>query len=95
MDYQEYIRTELLVLIPVMYIIGMGLKRSKIADKHIPLILGTVSVILSALWIFATENLEGGKEILTAFFTAVTQGILAAGASVYASQLYIQSTKDK
>lgn len=95
MDYQQYIRAELLILIPVMYIIGMGLKKSKTADRHIPLILGTVSVILSAVWVFATENLNSGKEILAAFFTAVTQGILAAGASVYASQLYIQSKKDK
>lgn len=95
MDFQQYIRTELLILIPVMYIIGMGLKRSKVSDKHIPLILGTVSIILSALWVFATANLESGKEILSAFFTAVTQGILAAGASVYASQLYIQANKDK
>lgn len=95
MDYQQYIRAELLILIPVMYIIGMGLKKSKTADRHIPLILGTVSVILSALWVFATEDLNNGKEILAAFFTAVTQGVLAAGASVYASQLYIQSRKDK
>lgn len=50
---------------------------------------------MSALWVFATENLGSGKEILAAFFTAVTQGVLAAGASVYASQLYIQSKKDK
>lgn len=49
MDLEQYIKTELLVLIPVMYIIGMGLKRSKVKDKHIPLILGTISVILSAL----------------------------------------------
>ena len=95
MEFEQYIRTELLILVPVMYIIGTGLKKSKVADKYIPLILGTVSVILSALWVFATEELKGGREILTAFFTAVTQGILAAGASVYASQLYIQSKKDK
>lgn len=95
MEIEKYIRTELLVLVPVMYIIGMGLKKSKVADKYIPLILGTVSVILSALWVFATADLESGKEIHAAFFTAVTQGILTAGTSVYASQLYIQSRKDK
>jgi hypothetical protein len=93
MEFEKYIRKELLILIPVMYIIGMGLKKSKVADKHIPLILGTISVILSALWVFAPANLESGKEILAAFFTAVTQGVLAAGASVYASQLYIQKNK--
>ncbi len=95
MDFQQYIRTELLVLIPVLYTIGLGLKKSKVADKYIPLILGTVSVILSALWVFATENLTSGREILAASFIAVTQGVLAAGASVYVSQLYIQSKKEE
>lgn len=95
MDLEQYIKTELLVLIPVMYIIGMGLKRSKVKDKHIPLILGTISVILSALWVFATSDLESGKEILEAFFTAVTQGILTAGAGVYVNQLVIQAKKEE
>jgi len=95
MELERYIHTELLILVPVMYMIGMGLKKSKIADKKIPLILGAVSVILSALWVFATENLESGREIAAAFFTAVTQGVLAAGASVYANQLHIQAKKDK
>lgn len=95
MEFQQYIKTELIVLIPVMYIIGELLKKSKIADKYIPLILGTISVVLSTLWVFATEDLENAKAILAAFFTAVTQGVLAAGASVYVSQLYIQSKKEE
>lgn len=96
MDFQQYIRTELLILIPVMYIIGMGLKRSKVADKHIPLILGTVSVILSALWVFATANLESGKGNSCCVFYGCNAGNFGrAGASVYASQLYIQANKDK
>lgn len=95
MEIQQYIRTELLILIPVLYIIGMGLKKSKAADRYIPLVLGAVSVILSALWVFATEDLGNGKEIAAAFFTAVTQGVLTAGASVYIHQLYIQSKKEE
>lgn len=95
MNLQQYIEPKLLVLVPVMYIIGIGLKKSKVADKHIPSVLGAVSVVLAALWVFATNDFKSGKEILSAFFTAVTQGILAAGASVYVSQLYIQSEKDE
>ena len=34
MEYQEYIKSELLVLVPVLYIIGMGLKKSKIKDNR-------------------------------------------------------------
>ena len=93
MDINQYVKTELLILIPVMYIVGLGLKKSNVADKFIPLILGIISVVLSALWVFATNNLESWKEILVAFFTAVTQGVLAAGASVYVNQLYIQAKK--
>ncbi len=95
MEYQEYIRTELLVLIPVLYILGIGLKRSKIPNKFIPLILGCIAIVLSALWVFATEYLENGQELLIALFTAITQGILIAGASVYLNQLIVQSKKEK
>ena len=33
MDYQDYIKTELLILIPVLYFIGIGLKKSKLPEK--------------------------------------------------------------
>ena len=95
MNLQLYIEPKLLVLVPVMYIIGIGLKKSRVANKYIPLLLGVISVVLAALWVFAANDLKSDREILFAFFTAVTQGILAAGASVYVSQLYIQSGKDK
>ena len=95
MDYQKYIKSELLVLVPVLYIIGLGLKKSKLADKWIPLALGIVGITLSALWVFATSQITTGQEIAAALFTAVTQGILVAGTSVYASQLHIQANKDE
>lgn len=93
MNYQEYIKSELLILIPVLYFIGIGLKRSKLADKWIPLVLGVVAVTLSAIWVIATSDISGIQEIALAGFTAVTQGVLAAGASVYANQLYVQAAK--
>ena len=49
MNYQDYIKTELLVLVPVLYFVGIGLKKSKLPDKWIPLVLGISSVILSAI----------------------------------------------
>ena len=94
MDYQKYIKTELLVLVPVLYIIGLALKRSKLADKWIPVTLGITSVVLSALWVVSTSHIANYQEVAAALFTAVTQGILAAGSSVYANQLYVQAQKD-
>lgn len=93
MNYQDYIKTELLILVPVLYFIGIGLKKSKFPDKWIPIMLGSISVILAALWVFSTSEIEGGKELAMAFFTSLTQGVLAAGTSVYANQLLVQAKK--
>lgn len=91
----EYIKPELLVLIPVLYLVGVAIKKSKIADKFIPWILGGVSVALSALWILATSFPVNAEEAAQAIFTAFTQGVLIAGASVYVNQLVKQTGKDE
>lgn len=93
MNYQDYIKTELLMLIPVLYFIGMGIKKSKMPDKWIPITLGITSVTLSAIWVVATSDISGIKETLSAVFTIITQGILIAGASVYTNQVVVQSMK--
>lgn len=62
MNYQDYIKTELLVLIPVLYLIGIGLKKSKMPDKWIPTTLGAIAVVLSAIWVIATGNISGLEE---------------------------------
>ena len=95
MSYQDYIKTELLILIPVLYFIGIGLKKSKLPDKWIPIVLGVSAVVLSAVWVIATADINGLQETASAIFTAVTQGVLVAGASVYANQLYIQAKKEE
>ena len=95
MQMNEYIKPELLILIPVLYLIGAAIKKSKVADKFIPWILGGVSVALSALWILATNFPANAADAALAIFTAVTQGVLVAGASVYANQLVKQTGKDE
>ena len=79
----------------ILYIIGLGLKKSKLADKLPPLALGIIGIALSALWVAATSQITTGQEVAAALFTVVTQVILAAGASVYASQLHIQAHKEE
>lgn len=42
---QDYIKPELLVLIPVLYILGLMLKKTeKINDKYIPVMLGIIGI---------------------------------------------------
>lgn len=85
---QTFIKPELLILIPVMYFIGLGLKKSKVKDEWIPWTLGVASVGLSATYVCGTEAIT-----LLSVFTSITQGILCAGASVYVNQLIKQRRK--
>lgn len=94
MNFQDYIKTELLILVPVLYFIGIGLKKSRMPDRWIPLLLGAIAVALSAIWVLATEDVSGMRQMAAAVFTAVTQGVLVAGASVYVNQIYLQAKKE-
>ena len=91
---KEFIRPELLVLIPVLYFIGMWLKNAQaFADKYIPIALGVVGVALAALWVVATSIITGPQECAMAVFTAIVQGVLVAGCAVYVNQLVKQAKK--
>ena len=93
MDLKEFIKPELLILIPVLYVVGIGLKKSKLSDTLIPLVLGGIAIVLSAAWVIVTSDISTLKDVASALFNSVTQGILSAGASVYVNQLYVQSKK--
>ena len=93
MELKEFIKPELLILIPVLYVVGIGLKKSKLSDTLIPLILGGIAIVLSAAWVIATSDISTLKDVAYALFISVTQGVLSAGASVYVNQLYVQSKK--
>ena len=87
---KEFVKPELLILIPVLYLIGVGLKNSKFKDNFIPVILGVVGILLSTIYVFATSEISGSKDILMGIFISLTQGILVAGCSVYFNQIYKQ-----
>ena len=93
MELKDFIKPELLIMIPVLYVVGIGLKKSKLSDTLIPLVLGGIAIVLSAAWVIATSNISTLKDVAYALFVSVTQGILSAGASVYVNQLYVQAKK--
>lgn len=93
--FMNYIKPELLILIAVLYFIGIGLKNSTmVKDSRIPLVLGLCGIILAILWVLGTSQVQKYQEGMIAAFTAITQGILCAGCSVYANQLVKQAIKD-
>lgn len=95
MNFEEFIKPELLILIPVLNVIGLILKDSNFKNKLIPLTLGCTAILLAGVYVFATESVQDAQEVATALFTAVTQGILIAGASVYFNQLVKQAKKEE
>lgn len=90
---KEYISPELLILVPVMYFVGLGIKKSKLKDNLIPLLLGVVSILLTGLYLFATMDYNSVKEVMLVIFSTLTQGVIIAALSVYFNQLYKQLKK--
>ena len=91
----QYVDPALTILIPVLFLAGLGIKHTQaIADKWIPLLLGVAGVALSLIWVIANGTYTGPRDVLLAAFTAVCQGILCAGAAVYCHQLGKQIKKE-
>lgn len=94
MNIADYIKPELLVLIPVLFAIGAGAKKTEaVKDKYIPILLGAVGVVLAALWVAATTAIPNAQSALMAVFVGLTQGILCAAASVYIDQVVFKQPK--
>ena len=95
MDIMSYLKPELLVVAIVCYFIGMALKSTNLLkDKFIPLVLGVFSIVVCLVWVLATSTLLTTQDVFLAIFTAITQGVLAAGLSTYVNQLIKQTTKE-
>lgn len=89
MDIMQYIKPELLAVIPICWGTGMFLKKTpNVKDWLIPYILLGVSTFLCGLWVLANEGITP-----MSIFTAITQGILLAVASVGSNQLVRQAGK--
>lgn len=76
----NYINEGLVVMIPVLYILGIFLKKSRVRDELIPWFLLVISIVLCG--IIARNVIQG-----------IIQGVLVTGVCVLGSQLYIQTFK--
>lgn len=85
---ENYLKPELSVLTVFLYVIGVGLKKSKLNDKFIPLVLGLVGIVMAICYVSVFEGFNF-KSILT----GIVQGVLYAAASVYVNQMVKQLNK--
>lgn len=93
MELYEYIDSELFITVPVLYVLGMMIKRSSINDKYIPVILGAVGITLALAYKLTAALPSDAPGIASLIFGSVTQGILCAACSVYANNLLKQLKK--
>lgn len=87
----NFIKPELLILIPVLIVLGLIIKGIKnIPDWVIPIVLGLIGILFAVLLLGFQEGFTG-----PIILTGIIQGILAAGMAVYVHQLKIQTTKKR
>ena len=90
MTITDYIAPELLLIVPVLWVFGKLLKEAAfVQNRYIPLLLGACGVLLAVCYVAGS----GAAVTAAGIFTAVTQGVLCAGAAVYGHQLVKQAGK--
>lgn len=72
MNIQEFIRPELLILIPVCWGIGLMLKSTPFNNQWIPAMLCLSCILMSSLYIFATA----ADTLAMNIFAGITQGVI-------------------
>lgn len=79
MNLMDYIIQEAYVLVPVLYVIGVFLKRTpKVPDWLIP-------------WILMVLGMVGAFFLSGMKLNGILQGVLVTGVTVFANQLYKQT----
>ena len=93
LDIMDYIKPELLTVAVGLYFVGIGIKKSKVANNYIPLIIGILGIFICALWVLGTSDFTTLQSVALGIFTAITQGLLVAGLSTYMNQIIKQLVK--
>ena len=91
MDINSFIKPELLALIPVLNLIGVWVKTTRIPNRFIPAALGAAGVAVGVIWTLAGSDMENLKNVAQGVVTGVVQGLLCAAGAVYGNQVYKQA----
>ena len=90
----DYVKGELLILIPVLYTLSAFSYRFSISKKKTAALLLFTAVFLSSVYTFATTEVTDVQSALSIAFTSVVQGVLVAGIVVFGNSL-INKIQDK
>lgn len=86
MDFEKYLIEQMLVLIPVLYVVGALIKNTpKVKDWCIPWVLLVIGVVAAI-----AVGMASGLSVVD----SIIQGVLVTGVTVFTNQL-IKQTKYK
>ncbi len=71
---QDYIDPQLVILVPMLWGIGMAVKKSKISNRYIPFILLVCSCLVAGLHLVSTKFIFDVQGMAACAFAAITQG---------------------
>lgn len=84
----EYMKSELLILLPVLYVAARILHNTNMNEKKLPFVLLAISIVMCACYVFGTSQTQTLQEILMALFTSIVQGVLLCGTSIYGGIIF-------
>lgn len=94
MTIYDSLLPELSILIPLLWICGKGLKRSRFPDKFIPIALGGLGILFSGLYLLSQSVPTDLASLSDWLYKSFTQGLISAAGSVYAQNIIKQSGLD-
>ena len=89
-EIEALIDAKLMVLVPVLYLLGMALKKSPVRDWLIPYLLAAAGATLSFAYFLGVGTPGDASGWFRLAFSAVTQGALCAACNVYVKNLWKQ-----
>lgn len=80
---QDYIKPELLIITPVLYVIAKIIDGSHLKNDIIPWVLLLISIVLAGLYTFATTDITTIPKLIMAIFVSLVQGVLLSGTAIF------------
>lgn len=92
MSFNDFIKPELLLLIPILMGVGSQIKAApKIPDWVIPMVIDILGILFASIYVAATY--ATGDNIWMAMFTGATQGLLCSLAAIGVNQTVKQTVQ--
>lgn len=89
----EYVRSELIVVTPVLYIFARMMENSRIRQEVIPWYLLLIAFVLAGLYTFSMTDISSVSKVLMALFSTIVQSVLLSGTAVFGGILGTLTTK--